>query len=310
MKNNSLFRVKNLAAFAVVFFVVLASCQKDSDILSPNDTQNVNTESAAAVYTNETADIAVNAVNGTSAVQFAGARTEGFKLHNLVNWDERLQCAIVTIVSTGTRSHPHGVITINYDSLSNTCKDSHGVRRRGEIIITYDGLRWMPGSWYNVRLVNFYRNNTHVQANLTLTTQLSADSAHLQFHSVLDSGVITFANGKTITRQHDLTREWIRASLPQNDEWITLATNGQSANGTAWGTNKDGKKYTMEITKDLIVKIACRAEDVYIPVSGIKVVTIGNEQYTINYGDGDCDNTVTVTISGKQKQVTINLDGN
>ncbi|MBS1487027.1 MAG: hypothetical protein JST43_05515 [Bacteroidetes bacterium] len=314
MKKNRLFQVRNITAVAVLFWVALASCQKDSDILSANDTQKVNNESVAASVTNDAGDIATSAVGGMAVSDYsgssAGARETGFRALHLWRIDERLQCAVITISRTGTRLHPHGVIVINFDSLSSTCKDSHGVRRRGKIIITYDGIRWMPGSWHNVRLVNYYRNDTHIQGNLTITTQQADTSQYLMFKSVLDSGAVTFPNGKTITREHTITREWVRAGSPLNDEWITLTENPVDHSlSTANGTFKNGESYFMQVTKDLVVKVSCRLEGVYTPVQGEKVITFGNEQITIDYGNGSCDNTITITIKGKEKQLSINESG-
>jgi hypothetical protein len=127
----------------------------------------------------------------------------------------------------------------------------------------------------------------------------------LQFESILD-GTVTFGDGKDITRHHDLTREWFRASTPMNDEWHTLK------GGEAYGKCKDGAIYQMQITKDLIHKVSCVADKVFIPVSGTKILTVTNndtKQYTIDYGDGTCDNTITVTIGSKEKTINVNGEG-
>ncbi len=304
MKNKkSFFSTKNIAATVVIFFVFLASCQKDSSILNATDTQNVNAESASASYANESSDMASSAVGGISTSTYNGGRISSLPVLGLGDWDDRLKCAIVTISRTGTKDAPAGTITIDFGT-AGTCADKHGVTRKGVIVITYSGRRWVPGSSYNVRLVNFYRNDTHIEGNHTLKTQISADSLHLQFESKLDSGKVTFGDGKFITRIHDLTREWFRASLPGNDEWHTLV------GGTATGTGKKGNTYQMQITKELVEKVSCRADKVFIPVSGTKAITEGSEQYTVDYGDGTCDNIITVTLNGKEKQITVNAEGN
>ena len=43
---------------------------------------------------------------------------------------------------------------------------------------------------------------------------------------------------------------------------------------------------------------------------GVKVVTTDSKEYTVDYGDGTCDNQVTVTINGVSKTITVNKDGN
>ncbi|MBS1508483.1 MAG: hypothetical protein JSS79_17725 [Bacteroidetes bacterium] len=301
--------VKGASALVAILFGFLASCQNNGDILSANDTQNVNAESASGAYANESSDIASSAVGGMPASQYSGARVESETVTGLGSKDDRLQCATVTITRTGTKDAPAGTIIIDYGT-AGTCADSHGVIRKGKITITYSGKRWMLGSTVSITLDGYYRNDTHIEGTLTLTTQLSADSLHLQFQSQLVDGKITFGDGKFITRTHNLTREWIRSSLPFNDEWVTLANTGSGTNGEASGTTKDGGTYSMQITKSLIEKIACRAKKVFIPVSGTKVMMVGNAQYTVDYGDGTCDNIITVTLNGKTKQITVTAEGN
>jgi hypothetical protein len=305
MKTNKRFlNVKLATALVALLFAFLVSCQNNGDILSANDTQNVNAESASASFANESSDIASSAVGGMPALQYSGAQAASEPVLGLGSKDDRLQCATVTINRMGNKDAPAGTVIIDYGT-AGTCTDNHGVVRKGQIIITYAGKRWVPGSSVNLRLVGYYRNDAHVEGNLTLTTQLSTDSLHLQFHSVLDSGKVTFGDGKTITRTHNLTREWLRSQVsPINDEWVTLK------DGTAAGTTKNGTTYSMLITKSLIEKVACRAEKVFIPISGTKMVTVGNAQYTVDYGDGTCDNIITVTLNGKSKQISVTQEGN
>lgn len=308
---KSLFSVKNILASVVMVFVFLASCQNNSSILTATDTQNVNAESASASFANESTEMASSAVGGVFTSTYNGGRISGgpVPIAGLGSRDDRLQCATITVFSTGTKDAPAGTVTIDFGT-AGTCNDPHGVTRKGKIIVTYSGMRWAVGSFINVRLVNFYRNTTHVEGNLTLTTQTSADSLHLQFESVLDSGKVTFGDGKFITRIHDLTRVWIRSAVPFNDQWITLANTPNSSNGSSAGMAKDGKIYTTQITKQLIEKVSCMTKKVFIPVSGTKLVTVGNQQYLVNYGDGTCDNIITVTLNGKQKQITVTAEGN
>ena len=309
---KNLFSIKNTALAIAAFVVVLASCQKDSEILTASDTQNVNAESASAAYTTESSDMASNTLIGMSSATYSGGRVSSDPV-NVGDRDDRLKCAKVTITRTGSKDAPKGTITITFDP---TCSDKHNVKRSGTIVINYSGRRWAPGSYFSIHS-DFRRNAIHVEGVDSVITKLSADSTtlgYLEFESILTGGKVTFSDGKFITREHDLTREWIRAKTPVDDQWITLAhTTG--ANGTAAGTNKNGNTYLMQITKQLVHKRSCAEEPykVFIPVSGTKVITItGKEtrQYTVDYGDGSCDNKITVEINGKVKTITVDGEGN
>jgi hypothetical protein len=263
----------------------------------------VNAESASSAYLSEASDLSTTAVGGISTTQYSGGRTDGIVI-GLALLDERFNCATVTINCTGTKLNPAGTITITFDP---SCSDKRGVKRSGSIVINYNGRRWMPGSFWTIQFVNFYRNDTHIEGKDSLSTQISSDSLHLQFQSILSGGQITFGDGKTITREHNITREWFRASVPSNDEWHTLK------GGTAAGKCKNGNTYQMQITRDLIHKRSCLEDKVYIPVSGTKVITVttstATDQYTVDYGDGPCDNNITVTLNGKVKTITVNGEG-
>jgi hypothetical protein len=302
---KSVFSLKNVSGLAAAMFIFLASCQKDNSILNSTDTQNVNAESASSAYLSEGSDVSTSAIGGMSATQYTGGRADG-TISGLADRDDRLKCAVVTLTFTGTISNPSGKITITFDP---TCVDKRGVKRSGTIVINFSGKRWMAGSYFSIH-TDFFRNDVHIQGVDSVVTKLdeSTNLGYLQFESILTGGKVTFGDGKTITREHNITREWFRASLPVNDEWHTLK------GGQATGQCKNGNTYQMLITKDLVHKVSCLADKVFIPVSGTKVITVttpsSTVQYTVDYGDGSCDNDVTVTINGKIKTITVNGEGN
>ena len=301
---KSVFSLKNGSVWVVLIFMILASCQKDSSILNSTDTQNVNAESASSSYLSEGSDVSASAIGGMSAIQYSGGRMGG-QISGLADHDDRLKCAVVTLTSTGTIGNPSGKITITFDP---TCADKRGVKRSGTIVINFSGKRWSVGSYFSIHS-DFYRNDVHVEGVDSVLTKLdgSATIGYLQFESILTGGKVTFGDGKSITRDHDITREWFRASSPQNDEWHTLK------GGQATGKCKNGNTYQMLITKDLVHKIFCLSNKVFIPVSGIKVITVTTstqtKEYSVDYGEGDCDNSITVTVNGKLKTITVNGEG-
>ena len=301
---KSVFCLKNASAWVVLMFIVLASCQKDASILDSTDTQNVNAESASSSYLSEGSDVSTSAIGGMTAIQYSGGRTDGL-IGGLADHDDRLKCAVVTMTFTGTKDNPSGKVTITFDP---SCSDRRGVKRSGTIVINFSGKRWAVGSYFSIHS-NFYRNDVHVEGVDSVLTKLDASGTlgYLQFESILTDGKVTFGDGKTITRQHDITREWFRASVPENDEWHILK------GGQATGTCKNGNTYQMMITEDLVHKISCLANKVFIPVSGTKVVTVTTstktKEYDVDYGDGSCDNSITVSINGKAKTITVNGEG-
>lgn len=305
MKTTQMLTLKRISGLIATVVILLASCQKESEILSSLDTQNVNSEAASAAFVNENSEMSTSVINAMSSYQYAGGRSIDI-IPNLGDRDGRLKCATITVVraSTSTKDNPSGTITIEFNP---TCSDNHGVTRKGKIIITYSGRRWMPGSTHSIQLVDFYRNSAHIEGKESDTTKLSTDSLHLKFVSWLVGGKVTFGDGRTIEREHNFIKTWYRALLPQNDEW--------HIEGSASGKNKNGNEYQMDIQSPLVHKVSCWvANKVCIPVKGIKTITIsgstGIKTYEVNYGDGTCDNLITVIVNGKEKVITVNNDGN
>ena len=67
----------------------------------------------------------------------------------------------------------------------------------------------------------------------------------------------------------------------------------------------------MTITKDLVYKRSCAVTNkVFIAVQGTKELVVDGKKITIDYGNGECDNKVTITVNGKSKEVEASADGN
>ena len=294
--------LKGISTLIIAFVLLLASCKKDSEtvVLDATDTQNVNSESVSDSYSDESTDMANISVAGAGS-QYAG-RSEG-DIAGLKDIDDKFKCATVTIERTqgSTPARPVGTITIDFGTTD--CADGRGVVRKGKIIINYVGVRFAVGSTIITTFEGFFRNGVKIEGVHTLTNVQAPGSSNPKFTVAIVGGKLTFADGKIITREQSFTREWQRASNPTQDKWVV--------SGSASGTNKNLKKYEMVITKDLVYSRACAISDkVFIPVSGTKVFTTDNKTFTVDYGDGACDNIITVSTAAGSKTITVDKDGN
>ncbi len=297
--------VINLKSSLVVASVLfLASCDKSNDQSNLTPSQVANTEVAFS-NADEATDIGNTVVNSADASgQLSGAREEG--VHHLFGchqWDDRLKCATVTLVrdTASTREWPIGTITISFDSAA--CSNK-GVVRSGEIIIHFSGHRYSPGATRSITFNNFKRNKHEFEGTYTIKNVSVSDTSYLKFEITLVGGKITFPDGSTVTREQDITHEWIRTSNPLGDQWLRLA------GGTAHGTGRKGHTYDMQIIKDLVITRACEINNnVCIPVSGEKKITTDSKVFDIDYGDGTCDEVVTITVNGASQTVTVSNDG-
>ena len=292
-------------AFGVVALTsaFIWSCsEEETEVVTTTDTENVQGESVTDSYYDESNDFSTIAVGGTSETltgRTESGRTNG-EVKGLDDIDNRLACAVVTVVKSANSSleRPMGTITIDF---KDGCTDAKGNNRKGKIIVTYDGRRFMLNSTIVSTFSNYYINGIKIEGTNKLTNLTATLQSAPKFKNEVTAGKVTFIDGTTATRDHVLTREWIRATNPTQDSW--------KVEGSASGTTHKEVSYQMEITKALVYKRSCVASKVFVAVEGTKKFTSGDRTMSIDFGAGDCDNKVMVTINGVSKEVEIKADG-
>lgn len=261
--------------------MIFSSCSDEDENLSPDLITELDADSEAALESNyEDVDLIVEA-----GVAFADASGR-------VERDTVLECAEVT------HDQENQVITIDY---GDGCEIRGGRIVKGKIIIEYNDRKLVPGAFRIVTLEDFYIDEVQIEGKRTLTNISESIDDDLTFNILLEGGKLSFPDGTTATRDADHTKTWIRANNPLNDEF--------HVEGGASGSNRRDVRYEVEILEKLVFKRACRANRVFIPVSGIKQITFGDNVAVINYGDGDCDNEVTITLNGETFTRTVEPRG-
>ena len=146
----------------------------------------------------------------------------------------------------------------------------------------------------------FYDDNTNAYTGFCLdagTTKISGSiTDHVSFHKLLEGGKITWPDGTFATREVDKTFTWYRENNPLMDE--------VHVNGEASGMNRRGEAYKASIISTIIWKRACRLRGVCVPVQGLKLVERrDHSDVLVDFGDGECDLTVTITKNGESKVI-------
>ena len=160
--------------------------------------------------------------------------------------------------------------------------------RKGKLIFTYDGKRFMPGSTVITTTENYSINGVMLEGTRTLTNVQESTADAPRFNVRLANGKATFADGLSATRESDITFQWHRTDNPLND-YLEIENSS-----SATGVTRLGREYSVDIVQDLIFKRHCG-----IAVEGIKKYTIDDDKViSIDYGDGSCDRSFTVTING------------
>ncbi len=271
--------LKFLFAFLAVTFIA-TSCQKEEG--NPSQVSEADLLTAENEVAVESAFEDIDDIGFESFFYLeSGGRIEA-------NDDSPIHCA--------TRSHDKENKTIIID-YGKGCIGKRGRERSGKIIITYTDKRFVPGAIHTITFNNFYIDGNKIEGTRIRTNISESLDDNLKFKIELVGGKVTFEDGTVATRDAEWETTRIRTSNPINDKRIRT--------GGAKGINNDGVGYIVTITKPIVWKRGCLSKlKVMIPVEGTKVKEFEDgKTVTIDYGDGSCNNSMTITIDGVSKTV-------
>lgn len=280
-----------LLPFLCLYF---ASCEETAEQISNLQKDAAKDQSVVDGYFNEANDMTTRAFQAPGANDLSG-RAGGRSVTLTVTGDTRFQGAVVTLEPTGTNPlNPQGRITIDFGTGRT---DPAGVTRKGKMILTYRGLRFLPESTTVLTFDDYYVNNVEIEGTRTVRTT-ALDNTGITFEVRDVGGKATFADGKTITREASLILRLVFGDSAGSHFW--------SLTGTAQGRVREGSEYRFAIERALIYKSACLAEKINVPVEGVALLTLGTLAMTVDYGPGTCDNKATLTAGGVTQEITLN----
>jgi hypothetical protein len=299
-KKGSLLRL--LAGAGIISLAFFTSCEEKVDFTS-GDTESVENEAATDAYFEETDDMATLVVAADAGTATGDRMSAGRRDISKDKLDNRFACLSTTVTldfaEDNTLQHPHGTITIDFGATG--CTDARGNTRKGKVIVEFNGRRFMAGSTITTYLDGYEINGIKLEGTRIVTNATNSSEDAPTFTIVLTGGEATWPDGSVATREVERTRTWNRAINPLNDTW--------TINGTASGTNRDGKLYAIDIIKPMVYKRECAlGSKIFMAVEGTKELTVDGKKITIDYGAGDCDRLVTITLNGVSREVEVRGD--
>lgn len=276
--------------------LAVTSC-KDEDRLTAQDTQDISEEATTDTYFQDMDDMAGTAIESPTDEQFSGS-TGGRTKTVITVQDDRMSCNGVTITiepfEGSTWSYPKGVLTVDFGTTG--CPDARGNIRTGVLKFIYDNWRFQPGSWVSIEPVNYAINGVKLEGIRTLTNVTGSTDESPKFNAVLKGGKATFVDGSVAIRESDITWQWDRGTAGVADDVLVIYP------ATANGTTRGGRGYEVNVLEALKYKRTCG-----IAVDGIKKYEMDNgKEITIDYGDGTCDRSITITVDGKTRNLSVN----
>lgn len=271
-----------LLLLAITSLVNLSACRKKDDL--DNDTSSSKNENTAERYFNEVQDIADQAAKTGDLSTFKLSSNEGMLLSN---------CAVITFDTLGnvSVSNPDTII-IDFGT-SCLCNDSK--TRSGKIIISSTGRYRNEGSIITITPENYFVNGNQILGS-RIVTNTGNNALGQPTFNVLVNGTIILANDEgTITWNATRQRTWIQGS-----NTLIFSDDVYSITGESSGAKVNGQTWTSIITSPLVHKRICHQI-----VSGVLQVTPSNKPIrAIDFGQGNCDNTLTVSINGNSYTIT------
>lgn len=263
-----------------ISFLILAfiSCQKWR---SGRETLSIQSTKVEAAF-DEMTNISDQAVNGELVYYKSG--TVVFTKPGDKPILIKTSCNVVITLDTLTMPYS---LTVDWGSTNCDCND--GKTRRGKIVTTFTGPYLAQGTVITHTPVNYYVNDIQIEGT-RIVENMGQNASGQPYFDVEVDGLATFPTGETLSYLSSRVRTWIAGfttPLYRFDDQYQIT-------GTAYGSHSNGYSYTAAITNPLQINVGCAR-----PVSGtIELTPSGLSTRIIDYGNGTCDITFTVTVNG------------
>ncbi|MBL7851063.1 MAG: hypothetical protein JNN04_09190 [Cyclobacteriaceae bacterium] len=295
------FALKAFVLTLMASFLFFTSCKDEETIsFSSSDNNDLQSEASMDAQLEDVSDLAGVAV-ASDAGTLTGARSAGSSRVITPAGDTRFSCATVTLEFAADNNPPsviHGYIHIDFGT---GCTGPNGRVRKGMIHVEFNGPRFMPGSTVTITTENYYVDGIKIDGTRT-ELNASGSTQDAPKFTITEEVTVTFLDGTTATRTATRTRTWNRMANPLEDSWTVT--------GSAFGTTRRGVEYVMTITKALVFKRSCAiSSKMVVPVEGTKELVTGTKKIVTDFGNGDCDTTITITVNGRSKDIQISANG-
>jgi hypothetical protein len=274
--------MKRLMMFFTLSLIIAFtfSCQKnefrstvDEVILSLQDTQSEEILTDVDLLVDE-------ALTDNSSLLKSGTVTDSKYLNG---------CAVVT---KSTNTTPQ-VITIDFGT---SCTGKDGKVRSGKIIVTSDAFTTFP----SIRKKTFdnYSVDGRKITGTMVKTILKDNDNHVRTATFQEDVTVNLPNGEgTAHRVANLTRQYQLNELGVQDDNQVISW------GTVEFTRFSGAKTTKTIAQANPLVFSAQCHHI---VSGIvSFTTSNNRSWSINFGNGECDNKAILTMGSKSKEINI-----
>ena len=277
--------------------IAMVSCTKNDDN-STITTEEAGINAKMDIANDDVSDIVEQEEASTYSNTLNGKTTEASN-STLSN------CATVTRVPAfGTPITPGTVVTKTIDFGTTPCMLNNGNYVSGKIIITFTFQPNAPSHTITYTFDNFRHNAILYVGNKTFTRIMTVATATSLSHPVVTMNMditATFPNGNSYNRVGQRIREIIEGyGTP-----AIFTDNVYRVTGSWTTTFPNTSIQTSTITTPLIVKLSCIVVNKPLLVRGVITIVRNSNIATLDYGEGECDNTAIFTLNGVPHTIII-----
>ncbi|WP_442265245.1 hypothetical protein ACSIGC_13015 [Tenacibaculum sp. ZS6-P6] len=183
-------------------------------------------------------------------------------------------------------------LTITLD-FGDNCIGPRGKELSGKIVIVYQ--KTDTGYSKEVSFDNFSVDGNVIEGSKSVVKVKDNGNGNKEATHTVNISV-TLATGETVSLEGTRVREKIAG-----DDTLTRGDDVYLISGNWKFVNKLGNEFTGNITEKLRREYACK-----FIVSGVTEITKNGVAYTLDFGDGTCDNIATVTnSSGESREIML-----
>lgn len=204
--------------------------------------------------------------------------------------------------ATLTNDKENNIFTIDFGE---KCVGPYGRTRSGKIIIAYDGSLNDGFSDRIITFENYVVNNREVSGQIELLNTKENIGGDRESTKKLVDFKVEFPNGHSVSYNGNRTRLWTEGVGDEDP-----SNNVFEITGSVTGIWSNGRTFTHTIVEPIISKWSCAANGGFARVAGVVEVQrlngFVNRTRITDYGDGECDNEITVTIGKRVFTIILN----
>ncbi|WP_194973578.1 hypothetical protein [Aquiflexum lacus] len=173
------------------------------------------------------------------------------------------------------------------------CLSPKGIMRKGKVMLFYSGFTFDSNAEITISFDGYEVNGLKIEGRRKLIHKgFNAEGKYFLFETVIAAGKATWPDGTFATIEGEYEKKFF---LPTDSNGIKLKVTGGSG-----GKTRTGVSYMSLIEQELLFIQSCTDKGNWIPSSGKVEITLDTSQkFLIDYGDGACDKTASVTHNDK-----------